>query len=357
VGPITGTWLKAQTKLEILTVIESSQQQGVSARRSCALLLIAHRRVVHWRQQARQGQSLANLLPGPKDPLHRVLPAEIDQIVTLAKSQEYVDLSHRLLAVTAWDQGLFQASFSTVYRVLRAQNLMTARGPSRPHNGHSKPPVRKALTGPNQRWCWDISYLMSGQKGEYLYLYLLLDEWSRKAIQWRIAWHQTAEESRLLLEGGLTDQNILDLPADQRPEIMNDRGRQMKAKPIQRLCEAHGMPQLFARPRTPNDNPFIESAFSTVKRAPAYPGCFLDDAQAREYFSRYFTWYDTEHYHSGIDYVTPQQAHDGLRPSIVEQRRLKKLAQRRRRREENQQQKTGPQETNKHITTPADLVV
>ena len=117
------------------------------------------------------------------------------------------------------------------------------------------------------------------------------------------------------------------------------------------------MPQLFARPRTPNDNPFIESAFSTVKRAPEYPGRFLDDAQAREYFSRYFTWYDTEHYHSGIDYVTPQQAHDGLQPGIVEQRRVKKLAQRRRRREENQKQKTGPRKTNnQNITMPADLV-
>lgn len=355
-GPIAGSWLKEQTKLEILTVIETSQQQGVSARRSCSLLMIEHRRVVRWQQQARQGQPLANLRPGSQDPLHRVLPAEIEQIVTLAQDQEHVDLSHRTLAVTAWDQGLFQASFSTVYRVLKERNLMTARGPSRAHNGHSKPPVRKELNGPNQRWCWDISYLMTGQKGEYLYLYLLLDEWSRKVIQWRIAWHQSAQESRLLLEGGLADQNILDLPEEQRPEVINDRGRQMKAKPIQRLCEEHGMPQLFARPRTPNDNPFIESAFSTVKRAPEYPGRFLDDGQANAYFSRYFTWYDTEHYHSGIDYVTPQQAHDGLRPGIVEQRRLKKLAQRRRRREENQKQKTGTGKINKHKTMPAALV-
>jgi transposase InsO family protein len=355
VGPIAGTWLKAQTKLEILTVIASSQQQGVSARRSCSLLMIEHGRVVRWQQQSRQGQPLANLRPGPKDPLHRVLPAEIDQIVTLAQSQEYVDLSHRILAVTAWDKGLFQASFSTVYRVLKERNLMTARGPSRPHNGHSKPPVRKDLTGPNQRWCWDISYLPTLQKGEYLFLYLLLDEWSRKAIQWRIDWQQTAEESRRLLEGGLRDQNILDLPEEQRPEVINDRGRQMKAKPIQRLCEDHGLPQLFARPRTPNDNPFIESAFSTVKRAPEYPGRFLDDDQAKAYFSRYFTWYDTEHYHSGIDYVTPQQAHDGRRPSIVEQRRVKKLAQRHRRWEENQKQKPANGKQTKQQTSPPTL--
>jgi putative transposase len=356
VGPIARQWIKEQTKLEILAVIKTSQQHGVSVRRSCVILVIEPRRIVRWQQQARQGQSLANRTPGPQEPLHRMLPEEIDQIVAMAKSQEYVDLSHRILAVTACDQGFFQASFSTVYRVLKEQNMMTARGPGGAHNGNSKAPVRKDLTGPNQRWCWDISYLMTFQKGIYLYLYLLLDEYSRKAIQWRVSWQQTAQESRLLLEGGLVDQNILDLPEDQRPEVINDRGRQMKAKPIQRLCEDHGMPQLFARPRTPNDNPFIESAFSTVKRAPEYPGRFLDDGQAVAYFSRYFTWYDTEHYHSGIDYVTPQQAHQGLRQKIVEQRRGKKLSQRSRRREENQKQKPGLRKTNDSQTMTAHFV-
>ena len=355
-GPIAGQLLSAPIKLEILTVIETSQQQGVSARRSCSLLAINHRRIVRWQQHARLGQGLADLTPGPKEAWHRVLPEEIQQIVAMAGSEPYADLSHRMLSVTAWDKGLFMASFSTVYRVLKERNLMSARGPGGAHNGNSKPPVRKDLSGPNQRWCWDISYLMTFQKGVYLYLYLLLDEWSRKAVQWRISWHQTAAESRLLLEGGLVDQNILDLPEEQRPELINDRGRQMKAKPIQRLCEDHGMPQLFARPRTPNDNPFIESAFSTVKRAPEYPGRFLDDGQAVAYFERYFTWYDTEHYHSGIDYVTPQQAHDGLRRQIVDQRQAKKQAQRLRRREQNQKQKDNTQKIKNHNKIPASLV-
>ena len=355
-GPIADQWINEQTKLEILAVIRNSQEQGVSARRSCSILVIEHRRVVRWQQRARQGESLANRTPGPKDALHRVLPEEVEQIVAMAKSEEYVDLSHRIMAVTACDKCLFQASFSTVYRVLKEHNLMTARGPGGAHNGNSKAPVRKDLTGPNQRWCWDISYLMTFQKGVYLYLYLLLDEYSRKAIQWRISWQQTAEESRLLLEGGLVEQNILDLPEDQRPEVINDRGRQMKAKPIQRLCEDHHMPQLFARPRTPNDNPFIESAFSTVKRAPEYPGRFLDEDQAVVYFERYFTWYDTVHYHSGIDYVTPEQAHQGLRQTIVDQRRIKKLSQRSRRRDENQNRKTGRPTTNQTITMPPSLV-
>lgn len=355
-GPITKLWIKAETKLSILSVIQTSQQQGVSARRCCSILMIEHRRVVRWQQRAHQGQGLGDRVPGPKELLHRILPEEVARIVAMAKSQEYVDLSHRILAVTACDKGLFQASFSTVYRVLKDEGLMTARGPGGAHNGHSKAPVRKDLTGPNQRWCWDISYLMTHQKGEYLYLYLLLDEWSRKAIQWRVAWQQTAEESRLLLEGGLVEENILDLPEGQRPELINDRGRQMKAKPIRRLCEDHGMPQLFARPRTPNDNPFIESAFSTVKRAPEYPGRFLDDHEANAYFARYFNWYDTEHYHSGIDYVTPQQAHGGLREKIIEERRAKMSSQRRRRREENQRQKFGVQKTNNNETLHPCLV-
>ena len=355
-GPIGGQWIKEQTKLEILTVIEDSRAQGVSARRSCSILAIEHRRVVRWQQRVRQGGSLADLKPGPTEALHRVLPEEVEQIVAMAKSEEYVDLSHRTMAVTAWGKGLFLASFSTVYRILKERNLMAGRGPGGAHNGNSKAPVRKDLTGPNQRWCWDISYLMTFEKGVYLYLYLLLDEYSRKVIQWRISWQQTAQESELLLEGGLAEENILDLPEDQRPEVINDRGRQMKAKPIHRLCEDHHMPQLFARPRTPNDNPFIESVFSTVKRAPEYPGRFRDDAEAIAYFTRYFTWYDTEHYHSGIDYVTPQQAHQGLRETIVRQRHLKKLAQRRRRREENLKQKTGIQKINKQPTMTARLV-
>lgn len=355
-GPITGHWINAQTKQAILIVIATAQAEGVSVRCSCALLVISHRRVVRWQERVRQGLGLADATPGPREALHRLLPEEIARITAMAKSQEYVDLSHRILAVTAWEQGLFFASFSTVYRVLKARNLMTARGPGGAHNGRSLAPVRKELTGPNQRWCWDISYLMTFEKGVYLFLYLLLDEFSRKAIQWRISWAQTAEEARQLLEGGLVQENILDRPEDQRPELVNDRGRQMKAKPIRQLCEDHHMPQLFARPRTPNDNPFIESTFSTVKRAPEYPGQFLDDRQAVTYFEGYFDWYNREHYHSAIDYVTPQQAHEGLRGKIVTRRLSQQRAQRLKRRAENQQRKTTHEKTRNHNPSAASRV-
>jgi transposase InsO family protein len=212
-------------------VIATSQDQGVCAGRSCAILAISHRRVVRWRAYERQGLDLADGTPGPREALHRMLPWEIERIAAMAISQQYVDLSPRILAVTAGDKALFFASFSTVYRVLKARDLMTARGPGGRHHGRSRVPVCKELTAPNQRWCWDISYLMTLEKRVHLYFYLLLDEFTRKTLHWRIGWTRTIKEARLLLEGGLERENILDLPEDQRPELLNDRGRQMKANP------------------------------------------------------------------------------------------------------------------------------
>jgi putative transposase len=347
VGPIAGHRINAPIKLAILTVIETSQNGGVSARRSCSLLMIAYRRVVRWQGCRRYGLGLVDGAPGPKEAWHRLLSEEVACITRLACSPEHADLSHRILAVTAWEQGRCFVSFSTVYRVLKAQGLMTARGHRGAHNGRSLAPVRKKLTGANQRWCWDISYLPTGEKGIYLFLYLVLDEYSRKALAWRISWVQTSAEASQLLEIALAQENVLDLPDDRRPEVINDRGRQMKAKPIQRLFEDHAMPQLFARPRTPDDNPFIESAFSTAKRAPEYPGRFRDDREATAYFEKYFDWYNHRHDHSGIDYVTPAQAHQGLRDAIVRRRSVQQQAQRQRRRAENQRISPPQQQNNR----------
>ena len=328
-------WVTKEQKRDILATIEGGREKGFSATRLCGMWRISRRRIVRWQKKWKEDQDLCDLMPGPKHPVHKLLPEEKASVLFMAVQEEYVDMSHRTLAVKAWEKGIFFVSFSSVYRILRATGLMAMRGPSCQHNGNSIPPVRKKLTGPNQRWCWDISYLPTFEKGLYLYLYLLLDEYSRKAIQWLISWHQRAEEAKLLLECGLIDENILDLPERDRPEIINDRGRQMKAKSIKKLFEDHHMPQLFARPRTPNDNPFVESMFGTVKRSPEYPGRFLDREVTEEYFDRYFPWYNTEHYHSGIDYVTPEQCHRGLREEIVLQRKTKLEKQRQLRKEVN----------------------
>jgi transposase InsO family protein len=330
VGPIKALWLEKQKKLEIFNAVRHAKKKGISITNSCRMWQISRRRVTHWNKRYNQDpNSLKNLKPGPRTPINKLLPVERRAVIKMAKAEQFADLSHRLLTITAWDLELFFVSFSSVYRILCSEGLMSMRGPHRGHNGKSLPPVRKQLTGANQRWCWDISYLPTYQKGLFLYLYLLLDEHSRKIISWLISWHQSAEQARELIESGLINENILDLCEDQRPEVVNDRGRQMKAASIKQMFKDNHMPQLFARPRTPNDNPFVESLFGTVKTAPEYPGRFLDRQQAVEYFKKYFTWYNTEHLHSGIDYVTPEQCHRGMREKIVKWRthKLKKQQQ------------------------------
>jgi len=324
--------------MEVLEVTRDAGQKGVSCRRSCTHLRIQRSRVSRWRRAQRCGESLENGKPGPGNPLHRLLPAEREQIVALARREDLVDLSHRELTVTAWDQGWAYVSFSTTYRVLKAAGLMGMRGKNRRHNGSSVAPVRKDLTGPNQRWCWDISYLKTPVKGHFLYLFMALDEYSRKILNWRISWSMNASEAKALLEGALAKESILALPEDRRPEIINDRGRQMKARPVRQVFADHKMPHLFARPRTPNDNPFIESMFSTVKTDSEFPDRFQGDVHAEEYFGKYVPWYNHEHYHSGIDYVTPHQAHTGQRAAIVEERQRHIHQQRLRRKEQNRLQ-------------------
>jgi len=323
VGTIEGSWIEEEYKVAMLMTIEDAKAKGISKSRACAMWMVSRRRVSRWSRSWKNGERLLNGKPGPKAPVHRLLPEEHRAVVAMAIKPAYADLSHRILAVTAWDLEVFFVSFSSVYRILRSKGLMGLRGHNRHHNGKSLPPLRKEITGPNQRWCWDISYLPTYERGVFLYLYLLLDEFSRKAINWLISWHQRAEEARELLENGLLSENILSLPELRRPEIVNDRGRQMKARSIKTLFEMHGMPQLFARPRTPNDNPFVESAFGTAKTAPGYPGRFLDRPGALRYFDKYFRWYNIEHLHSGIDFVTPEQCHQGLRDQIVAKRKAK----------------------------------
>jgi len=340
VGTLKGRWLKNEHKDEILRLIEWGKSCGTNMKRSCEMWGISRRRVVRWQKRQKEGKSLENGKPGPREPVHRLLPEERETILMMAKQEEHVDLSHRILTVTAWEQEIFYTSFSSVYRVLRDAGLTTMRGVHRPHNGRCLAPDRRELTGPNQRWCWDISYLRTMEKWVFLYLYLLLDEYSRKAIQWHVSWSLSAKEARCLLEGGLIAENILDLPEEARPEVINDRGRQMKAKSIRTMFRDHKMPQLFARPRTPNDNPFVESAFGTVKTAPGYPGRFLDYEEAVHYFDNFFVWYNMEHYHSGIEYVTPEQCHEGLRESIVANRKQKQLLWRQMRKEVNLERRT-----------------
>jgi len=165
-------------KTAILPSMGEARAKGVSRSRACAMWMINRKRVVRWAMIWKRGQSLDNGKPGPKDPVHRLLSEERIAVAAMAVEERYADLSHRILAVRAWDLQLFFVSFSSVYRILCSEGLMSMREAHRHYNGRSVPPARKEITGPNQRWCWDISYLRTYERSVFLYLYLLLDEYS-----------------------------------------------------------------------------------------------------------------------------------------------------------------------------------
>lgn len=318
-------------KTAILSVIDEAVTKGGRQCRACELLQIDVRRVQRW--HVRDGR-LDDIAPGPIHAPHALLDREREAIRGMALDEKYVDDSHRVLTAKAADAGLFHVSASTAYRVMRAENLTADRCGRSHKNGKSTKPDRPELTGPNQRWCWDISYCRTKVKGMFLYLFAMLDEYSRKVVAWRISWNITYKEAMELLQEALENESLTDVDI-RLPDLINDRGSQMKANAFMRMCATLGINQKFARPRTPNDNPFIESFFSTVKGYQAYPGCFTDDIEAIVWFTEFFTFYNNERYHGKINFVTPVQRHEGQDVEIIERRIKGKTLARKARLEEN----------------------
>lgn len=289
-----------------MDLIVEAKSKGVNQRQMCELLQIEGRRVRNWFSR----KTLVDAKPGPERAPHALLPEEKEAILAYAKDEAYVDDSHRILTAKCVDAGYFSVSASTVYRVMRNEGLTTDRCGGRARNGNSRKPDRPELTCANQRWCWDISYLRTAVSGTFLYLYALMDEYSRKVVAFRISWHLAQEEGKELVDEGIEKEGLTEEQI-KKLELFNDRGAQMKAKSFKKFLESLGISQRFARPQTPNDNAFVESLFSTTKGAPGYPGFFTDDLDAIAYFTAYFDFYNNVRLHGRIGYVTPAQRHCG----------------------------------------------
>lgn len=303
-------------KKDILDIIADSFSKGINRTRVCFLLQIDERRVLRWRNRQ---DRLKDIKPGPVNAPHALLCEEKETILKFALDEQYANDSHRVLAAKGADLDLFYVSATSVYNVLHEKDLTADRSGRSYKSGRSTAPDRPDIDGPNQRWCWDITYCHTKAKGIFLYLYTLLDEYSRKVIAWRISWNMTHKEALELLQEGLENEGIADVDV-KLPDLINDRGTQMKAKAFMKMCKDLGIEQKFARPRTPNDNPFIESLFSIVKGHIHYPEIFIDDIEAITYFTSFFDFYNNARYHGKIGFVTPYQKHNGLEKTIIERR-------------------------------------
>lgn len=296
----------------ILELVAAAVRDGATQARACATLGIDPRTVQRW-QRCPDADDRRS---GPKTrPANALTAAEEASLVELATAPEFSGLSPHQLVPKLADLGIFVASESTLYRVLRRRRLLRHRDRSRPRT-HRRPRELVA-TGPNQVWAWDITYLPAGVRGTFWYLYAIVDVWSRKLVGWAVHDVQRDDLAAALVEATCQREGIV----RERLVLHSDNGAAMKGKTMLVKLEELGVLPSFSRPRVSDDNPFPEALFRTLKYRPSYPDrpfALVEDA--RRWVTEFVRWYNDDHQHSGIRFVTPSARHAGHDVAILHRR-------------------------------------
>jgi putative transposase len=297
----------------ILTAISEAQASGARLAQACRVAGISARTIDRWRSEPEGGDRRC----GPHHrPSNALSPAEEAQVVTVLTSSRYAGVSPKQLVPQLADEGLYLASESTMYRVQRRHGLRaTKRSTPRTHVTRAKT-VHQA-TGPNQVWSWDITWLPTTVRGVYLYLYLVMDVWSRRIVGWRVADHESADVAAALITQTCADGHV-----DPRGLVLHsDNGAPMRGNAMVSTLQWLGVIPSFSRPHVSDDNPYSEALFRTLKHTPAYPRLpFANLASATRWVAHFVDWYNRAHRHSGIRYVTPDERHDGRERAVLTNR-------------------------------------
>ncbi|MFC1642199.1 IS3 family transposase [Myxococcota bacterium] len=262
-------------------------------------------------------------LTAPRNKLHK---SHCARLLAALNSPEFRDLSPKQVIPLLADQGEYIASESTAYRLLRAKGLLKHREPSRTPSTAGKPDELVAAL-PNQVWCWDITYVPAYPHGTFYYLYMFEDLRSRRIVGWEVH-----EVECMELFSALVLRLCTELEID-RDTLTNqaDKGGPMRGSTMLHTLDRLGVTASFSRPRVSDDNPFAESLFCTMKYRPAYPRRpFASLQAARAWVAEFVYWYNTQHLHSALNYVTPDARYYGRDASILAKRaRLYEAARRR----------------------------
>ena len=298
----------------ILGMVDEAIASGARLKEACGIIDIDPRTLQRWRRQGIGEDRRA----GPKSPpQNKLSPRERKKVLDTANKPEYRNLSPKQIVPILADQGTYLASESTFYRILHEAKQMKHRAASHPPQKRHKPDECLA-TGPYQVWSWDITYLKSPVRGMFYYLYMVMDVWSRKVMGAVVHETESSELSSDLIDDICAREGI------QREGIVlhSDNGGPMKGSTMLATLDRLGITASFSRPRVSNDNPFSEAIFRTVKYRPEYPaGSFASLEAAKDWVEWFVRWYNTEHLHSAICFVTPEERHSGKEWQILENRK------------------------------------
>jgi putative transposase len=237
-------------------------------------------------------------------------------ILQVLHDPQYLDRSPRTVFAMLLDAGRYLASVSTFYRILRAAGEARPRRNELTHPPYARPEL--LASGPRELWSWDITKLKGPAKWVHFHLYVILDVFSRYVVGWMLAPRESAELAEALIAATCDQEGI---PPGQLT-LHADRGSSMRSKPVALLLVDLGVAKSHSRPHVSDDNPYSESQFRTMKYQPDFPERFASEEEARAFCQQFFAWYNHEHRHSGIGFMTPAAMHSGRAPQLYEARQV-----------------------------------
>lgn len=297
-----------------LDLLQNAVAAGARQALACAILGVNARTIQRWTDgdTVRIDQRpLQHTVPA-----HKLTEAERAIVLAVANSAEFAHLPPSQIVPRLADQQRYIASESTFYRVMREAKQLGHRRAERPAQVRSKPKAFCAFA-PNQLYSWDITYLPTTIQGKYFYLYVFLDVFSRKIVGWQVY----AEESSQNASDMIQDICLRERVSREQVVLHSDNGSSMKGSTMLATLQNLGVAASFSRPAVSNDNPYSESLFKTLKYRPMQlPKPFDDLLAARQWSTQVVHWYNEEHRHSGIKYVTPAERHAGQDQALLQQR-------------------------------------
>jgi len=303
-----------------IKLIDEAKTAGARQVKACEVMGITSRTLRRWKHQQRVAhdtQDQRKAAAAARVSGNKLSDAEREQIIETCNLSEYKSLPPSQIVPILADKGEYIASESSFYRVLRDADQVNRRGRVEQPKNHIKPKGHNA-TAPNQVWSWDITYLASAVRGVFYYLYLMEDIFSRKIVGWEIHAHESAEYASQLIRKTCLAENI----HQEGLVLHSDNGSPMKGATMLATLQKLGVVPSFSRPSVSDDNPYSESLFRTLKYAPSYPNQpFQNIESAREWVHTFVRWYNEQHRHSAIRYVTPGQRHAGEDQAILIQRK------------------------------------
>jgi len=311
-GKRRGRLSSKELRLNLLELVQEASKGGARLEASCKLLGTTSRTIQRWKNSSaledqRQLKTAA--------PHNKLSAEEVDNVLKVVNEEKYADLPPSKIVPLLADEGRYIASEATIYRLLKFARMLTHRHRSKPKS-RFKPKAISAF-GPNRLYSWDITYIASTVKGWFFYLYIIMDVYSRKIVGWQVYAEESSENAADLIEATCRSEGI------NRDQIIlhSDNGSPMKGATMLTTLQRLGVVPSFSRPSVSNDNPYSESLFKTLKYSPWYPeNPFENVVEAREWVANFVNWYNTEHLHSGIKFVTPNQRHQGLDKEILSHR-------------------------------------